>query len=112
MHYIELNLLTQHYNLNGKPLSSRTSASSANSPISQLHHTPLDTPTRRTFVYIEILPTEQSSSTCSTYDLDRSYGSSVPTDGIFSSNGVTDVFHPSSHPRPICTIDPTITFIS
>jgi transcriptional enhancer factor len=52
------------------------------------------------------------SSTCGTYDVDRSYRSSVPADGIFSSNGVTNVFRPSSHPRPICTIDPTITFVS
>jgi transcriptional enhancer factor len=52
------------------------------------------------------------SSACTTYDVDRSYGASGPADGIFSSNGVTNVFRPSSHPRPISAIDPTITFVS
>jgi transcriptional enhancer factor len=89
----------------GSPTSSTFSISSPS------HPTPLDTSIRRTFVCIELLPTDPTSA-CTTYDGEQSFESSSPAGGVFSSNGVTNVFRPSSHPRPICSIDPTITFVS
>jgi transcriptional enhancer factor len=126
---IVLNSLTQHYNLGGKHIStpayasspdpsasdgsssSESATSSNSSAYSQSHSTPLDTSVCRTFVCIELLPMDPTS-TCSAYHEEQFFGSSSPAGGVFSSNGVTDIFRPSSHPRPICAIDPTITFVS
>lgn len=53
-----------------------------------------------------------SSPLYNTYAVDPVYGTSLSTEAIGSSNGGTDVFRPPYHPRPIGTIDPTITFVS
>lgn len=111
-----LNSLSQHYNLRDKPTSpseecvndaSSDSATSSSSGSSQPRATPLDTDLHRTIVRIDILP---PGSPASDYTSDLSRRSS--SDGVFSSNGVTNVFRPSSQPRPIHSIDPTITFVA
>lgn len=124
-----LNSLSQHYNLGNKPISAQSSCSSISStserspsyfdsPISPAtstdlsvsphsQPTPLDaTQDRRTFVCIEILPKGSPLSCLTSVD-----GAHSPK-SVFSSNGVTDLFRPSSHPRPIYDIDPTITLMS
>jgi hypothetical protein len=82
--------------------------SSNSSECSQTNSTALDTAIRRTFVCIDLLPMD-GTSVCSTYD---DHGSTLPARGVVSSNGVTDIFRPSSRPRPIYSIDPTVAFVS
>jgi transcriptional enhancer factor len=122
-----LNSLTQHYNLGGKPLGQRSSSSSASSvtdgslsptsPLSSSSSFPSgcspspDTSVRRTYVCIDLLPMDPHAP-CSAYGTEHFHDASTPTDSIFSSNGETDIFRPSSRPRTICSIDPTITFVS
>lgn len=118
--------LSSHYKLGGKPISSSasfTSESSDNPSIfdspnspgsssqSSIRHqsppTPLDsTLERRTFIRIDILPSKPSLS-CPPHS-----PSSEDISPVFSSNGITDVFRPSSFPRPIYSIDPTITLLA
>lgn len=115
----------QNYNLGGKPISTAplsdfdspsseyplSPTSSNSSGCSRSPSAPLDTPVRRTFVRIDVLPMDVTSS-CSTYHAEQFHGASLSADEVFSSNGMTNIFRPSSRPRPICSIDPTITFVS
>lgn len=76
--------------------------------------TPLDaTPNRHTFVYIEILPNgSPTPCTTSTFMCNMSGVNEQASKPALFSNGITDVFRPSCHPRPICSINPTITLLS
>jgi transcriptional enhancer factor len=82
------------------------SPSSSSSAMSQPYPTSFDNVSSRcTVVCIDLLPRD-SSSPCGACDTNQ------PAEGIFSSDGPTDIFRPSYHPRPICIIDPTVTFVS
>jgi hypothetical protein len=89
--------------LSDSPISTTSSDSSTCSPA------PLASSVGWTFVCIDVLPMG-ATSLCSSDNKDQCHRTSSAE--TVSSNGMSNVFRPSSRPRPICCIDPTITFIS